>query len=122
MLDTPTIERIRHIFLHPRPHVSISQATSLLGWTRRQMTDALASGEIELRSTPLGKWFPREELMAKALEFWPLDIIEDALGPTPPTSSPPPSAPPSCASASRATTSPCSNTAPTSTTPPSATF
>jgi hypothetical protein len=48
------------------------------------MTDAIAAGEIELRSTPLGKWFPREELMTKALELWPLDVIEDALGPDAP--------------------------------------
>jgi hypothetical protein len=84
MHEPIVIARIRHIFLHPRPHVSISQATDLLGWTRRQMTDALAAGEIELSSTPLGKWFPREELMTKALELWPLDVIEDALGPDAP--------------------------------------
>ena len=31
-------------------------------------------------TTPLGKWFWPEELMAKALETWPLDVIEEALG------------------------------------------
>jgi hypothetical protein len=81
MLEPNVIARIRHIFLHPRPHVSISQATDLLGWTHSQMTGAIAAGEVELRTTPLGKWFPREELMAKALEIWTLDLIEDALGP-----------------------------------------
>jgi hypothetical protein len=81
MLEPNVIARIRHIFLHPRPHVSISQATDLLGWTHGQMKTAIAAGEVELRTTPLGKWFPREELMAKALETWPLDVIEDALGP-----------------------------------------
>jgi len=33
-----------------------------------------------LWTTPLGKWFPRAEMMAKALEIWPLHIIEEALG------------------------------------------
>jgi hypothetical protein len=80
MLEPNVINRIRHIFLHPRPHVSISQATDLLGWTRREMQDAIASGEVELMTTPLGKWFWREELMSKALETWPLEIIEEALG------------------------------------------
>jgi hypothetical protein len=80
MLDPDVIRRIRHIFLQPRPHVSIWQATDLLGWTRREMTDAIASGDVELMTTPLGKWFWREELMAKALETWPLDVIEEALG------------------------------------------
>src|SRR5258707_2385576 len=80
MLDPEVIRRIRHIFLQPRPHVSIWQVTDLLGWTRREMTDAIGSGDVELMTTPLGKWFWREELMAKALETWPLDVIEDALG------------------------------------------
>jgi hypothetical protein len=30
---------------------------------------------------PLARWIPRSELMSKALETWPLDLIEDALGP-----------------------------------------
>ncbi|MDQ3283583.1 MAG: hypothetical protein M3Q69_19445 [Acidobacteriota bacterium] len=80
MFESDIIDRIRHIFLHPRPHVSISQATALLGWTRREMTAAIAAGEVELMSTPLGKWFSREELMAKALETWSLNIIEEVLG------------------------------------------
>jgi hypothetical protein len=80
MLETDVIDRIRHIFLQPRPHVSISQATALLGWTRRQMSAAIEAGEVELWTTPLGKWFPRAEMMAKALETWPLHVIEEALG------------------------------------------
>ena len=80
MLETDVIDRIRHIFLHPRPHVSISQATALLGWTRRQMSAAIDAGEVELWTTPIGKWFPRAEMMAKALEIWPLHVIEEALG------------------------------------------
>lgn len=44
------------------------------------MNDAIRSGEVELMTTPLGKWFWREELMSKALETWPLDLIEEALG------------------------------------------
>ena len=80
MLETDVISRIRHIFLQPRPHVSISQATALLGWTRRQMAEAIEAGEVELWTTPVGKWFPRAEMMAKALEIWPFDVIEEALG------------------------------------------
>jgi hypothetical protein len=80
MLDPAVVERIRHIFLHHRLNVSISQATSLLGWSRREMTAAIAKGEIVLVATPLGKWVAREELMAKALELWPREVIEAALG------------------------------------------
>ena len=80
MLETDVISRIRHIFLQQRPHVSISQATRLLGWTQRQMSEAIEAGEVELWTTPLGKWFPRAEMMTKALEIWPLHVIEEALG------------------------------------------
>lgn len=80
MLEPDVIHRIRHIFLQERPHVSISQATALLGWTRAEMQAAIRLGSVELMQTPLGKWFWREELMSKALETWPLDTIEEALG------------------------------------------
>ncbi len=80
MPEPDLVSRIRHIFLQPRPHVSIMQATGLLGWSRRQMSEAIESGEVELWTTPLGKWFPRAEMMAKALEIWPMHVIEEALG------------------------------------------
>jgi hypothetical protein len=80
MLDSELIDRIRDIFLHPRPHVSISSATALLGWSRREMADALAAGEITSMPAPGGQWICREELLAKAMELWPLETIEEALG------------------------------------------
>lgn len=81
MLDSELIDRIRDIFLHPRPHVSISSATALLGWSSLEMTDALAAGEITAITRPYGQWICRSELLAKALEVWPLETIEEALGP-----------------------------------------
>jgi hypothetical protein len=80
MLEPGVIERIRRIFLQVRPHVSIRQASDLLGWSWEEMKAAIAAGQVELTSTPLGKWFGREELIAKGLEAWPLDVIEEALG------------------------------------------
>lgn len=80
MIGPDLIKRIRHIFLHQRPHVSINTAALLLGWSRAQMKAAIAAHEIELTSTPLGRWVWREELMAKALELWPVVTIEEALG------------------------------------------
>jgi hypothetical protein len=44
------------------------------------MSAAIEAGEVELWTTPVGKWFPRAEMMAKALEIWPLHVIEEALG------------------------------------------
>ena len=53
MIDPIVEARIRHIFLHPRPHFSISTATALLGWPRGKMKAAITSGEIETMQTPL---------------------------------------------------------------------
>ena len=78
MLNPDVIANIRHIFLHPRPHVSVMTAANLLGWTLSQMKAAIAAGEIETNVTPLATWVWREELMAKALELWPFDVIEEA--------------------------------------------
>jgi hypothetical protein len=44
------------------------------------MKAAIAAGEIELTPTAQGKWMTLEELMAKALETWPREVIEEALG------------------------------------------
>jgi hypothetical protein len=81
MLEREVTERIRTIFLHRRPRVSLARATALLGWTPREMAEAIRTGEIELTKTSAGKRIDREELWAKALEVWPLDAIEEALGP-----------------------------------------
>jgi len=80
MLDPDLINRIRTIFLHPRPHVGISEATVLLGWSRGEMSRAIATGEVEVASTSVGKWIWRAELMAKAMELWAPEVIEEALG------------------------------------------
>jgi glucan phosphorylase len=44
------------------------------------MNEAIESGDVELMTTPIGRWFWRHELMSKALETWPLHVIEEALG------------------------------------------
>lgn len=80
MLDSDLIKRIRHIFLQHRPHVSIMTAAILLGWSYARMRAAIAAGEIETNVTPLATWVWREELIAIAVEQWPLDAIEAALG------------------------------------------
>jgi hypothetical protein len=80
MIDPDLIERIRTIFLQERPFVSIAKATVLLGWSRGEMKRAIAGGEIELVPTAGGRAVARRELMAKALELWPMEGIEEALG------------------------------------------
>jgi hypothetical protein len=43
------------------------------------MSQAIAAGGIEINTTSVGKWIWREELMAKALELWTPEAIEEAL-------------------------------------------
>ena len=80
MFNSDLTSRIRHIFLHQRPHVSLMVAAQLLGWSLPQLRAAIAAREIEVIKTQLATWVWREELVAKALDLWPLDVIEDALG------------------------------------------
>jgi hypothetical protein len=78
--DKNLINRIRTIFLHQRPLVTISDAARLLGWPADEMARAIADGEVEAYDTFTGGWIWREELIAKAMEIWLPDLIEDALG------------------------------------------
>lgn len=80
MLDPDLTERIRTIFLHEEPYVSISDATVLFGWSRRQMKDAIDGGEIETVATCSERVVVREELIAIAVDLWSLETIEEALG------------------------------------------
>jgi hypothetical protein len=80
MLDRAVINRIRAIFLHHEPRVTIAAAAGLLGWSRAKMSRAVRNGEIEVVETCSGKSIELRELAAFALQQWPLTVIERALG------------------------------------------
>jgi predicted transcriptional regulator len=80
MLTPDLTERIRTIFLHPHSFVSIDDATSLLGWSRDQMREAIEGQEVDLTTACSGKVVPHDELMALALHEVPIEWIERALG------------------------------------------
>lgn len=80
MLDPDFVHRIRSIFLHERPYVSICDASSLLGWSREEAEAAVAAGEIEVARTWVGEVVETREVVAKARERWPAEVIEEALG------------------------------------------
>ena len=42
------------------------------------MSRAITAGEVEVTSIAVGKWLWREELMAKALELWSPEAINEA--------------------------------------------
>lgn len=55
MLDPDLIERIRTIFLHDQPYVSIAEATALLGWSRNEMTVAIRRAKSSRSTRVRGK-------------------------------------------------------------------
>ena len=80
MLDPALIQRIRAIFLHHEPRVTIADAAGLLGWSRAELNAAIRNGEIEVVETCSGQRIELRELATFALQEWPLTAIEEALG------------------------------------------
>jgi len=79
MFNSDLTSRIRHIFLHQRPYVSLMTAAQLLGWSLPQMCAAIARREIDVLKTKLATWSGARS-SSKALDLCPLDVIEDVLG------------------------------------------
>lgn len=54
MLDPVLIQRIRAIFLHREPRVTVAAAADILGWSRAEMDATIRDGEIEVVETCTG--------------------------------------------------------------------
>jgi hypothetical protein len=80
VLDSDLANHIRSIFLHPDSYVTVADAAQMLGWSAGDMKGAIKCGEIELADTCRGKMITIRELAEKAMELWPLLVIEEALG------------------------------------------
>lgn len=80
MSDPALIERIRNIFLHHEPRVTIDDGAQMLGWSPEQMKEAISGGDIEVVRTCSGKVIEIRELAGQALNRWSLATIEAALG------------------------------------------
>jgi hypothetical protein len=79
MLDPALIQRIRAIFLHREPRVTVGVAADLLGWSFAEMKATIANGDIEVVKTSGGERIELRELAAYAMQQWPLTSIEEAL-------------------------------------------
>lgn len=73
-------DRIRAIFLHPDPRVTVADATQKLGWTSKRMKQAVRNGEIAVGGTSSGEGIELEEVVEIALSLWSVTEIEEALG------------------------------------------
>ncbi|HXA16712.1 MAG TPA: hypothetical protein VN380_06965 [Thermoanaerobaculia bacterium] len=62
------------------------EATASALWVAQCSNPTSSSASVtsysrgRLWTNPLGKWFPLAERMAKAMEVWPMHVIEEALG------------------------------------------
>jgi len=79
MLDPTLIQRIRAIFLHHEPRVTIGEAADLLGWSFAEMNATIRNGDIEVVETCSGTRIELRELAVYAMQQWPLTTIEEAL-------------------------------------------
>lgn len=79
MLDPLLIQRIRAIFLHRKPRVTVGVAADLLGWSFAEMKATIANGDIKVVKTSGGERIELCELAAYAMQQWPLTSIEEAL-------------------------------------------
>lgn len=75
-----TQERIRQIFLQPRDAYTIEETATLLGYSNAEILVAISRGDLAVEAAgeiPRIEW---EELALAAVERWPQEVIEDALG------------------------------------------
>ena len=79
-MDESTRNRIRHIFLWPRPNFPLMTASGLLGMSFEALKKEIADGVILAVSTRLGQRITHEEMVATAMRIWELAVIEEALG------------------------------------------
>ena len=62
MLDPTVTERIRSIFLHDEPRVTLAGAARLLGRSHDDITAAIAGGDIETIATEAGPMIDAADL------------------------------------------------------------
>lgn len=79
-LTPDLVQRIRTIFLQVVDFVSEAEAAALLGWSLSQMKAAIKRGEIVATRGCSGRVIGRDDITAQALQVWPIETIEQALG------------------------------------------
>jgi hypothetical protein len=78
---TPDLaERIRSIFLHAKPYVSLKDTYLLFTGHRYRVEELMAEKSIQAHTRRGGPAIARGDLVALAVEMWSLEVIEQALG------------------------------------------
>jgi hypothetical protein len=77
---TEAAEHIRRIFLDPQDTYSDTEAARILGMEPRDLKRLIESGDVEGVRTCCGMTVSRKELISFAMDYWPQQMIEEALG------------------------------------------
>jgi len=72
---------IRRLFLEPKDTYSDTEAAEILGMEPVDLRRRIETGELEGVRTCSGMTISRQELTSFAMDFWPQESIEEALGP-----------------------------------------
>jgi len=77
---TETVTHIRHLFLDPKDTYTAAEAADILGIKPLQLKERMESGEVEGVRTCCGMTVAGKELISFAMDYWPQETIEEALG------------------------------------------
>jgi hypothetical protein len=73
-------DQIRRLFLSPKPAYHLREAAKVLGMKVRELRGWVAAGEIEVVEVEGGDAIAWAELVFFAMDLWPQEEIEAALG------------------------------------------
>jgi hypothetical protein len=77
---TETAAHIRRLFLDPKDTYSDAEAAEILGMEPLDLKSRMESGEVEGGRNCCGMTVSRKELISFAMDYWPQETIEEALG------------------------------------------
>jgi len=77
---TQAAAHIRRLFLEPKDTYSDAEAAEILGMELRDLKSLMESGELEGVRNCSGTTVSRKELISFAMDHWPQQTIEEALG------------------------------------------
>lgn len=77
---TEAAAHIRRLFLDPKDTYSDAEAAEIFGMALLDLTGRIESGEVEGTRTCGGMTVSRKELISFAMDYWPQEAIEEALG------------------------------------------
>jgi hypothetical protein len=77
---TVAAANIRRLFLDPKDTYSDAEAAEILGIEPLKLKERMETGELEGVRTCCGMTVSRKELISFAMDYWPQETIEEALG------------------------------------------